>query len=103
MKLLVHSRTRREVPGLSVAYRELDGLFKESDVVSLHCPLTPETTELVNAQHLALMKSSAFLLNVSRGGLVDEKALADALNEGRIAGAGLDVLSTEPPKTGNPL
>jgi glycerate dehydrogenase len=82
---------------------ELDELFRASDVVSLHCPLTPETRELVNERRLALMKPSAFLLNTSRGLLVNEAALAAALNEGRLAGAGLDVLAVEPPAAGNPL
>lgn len=81
----------------------LDELFSQSDVVSLHCPLTPETQHLVNAQRLALMKPTAFLLNTSRGPLIDEAALADALNSGRIAAAALDVLSAEPPPADNPL
>jgi len=81
----------------------LDELFRQSDVVSLHCPLTPETDRLVNRDRLALMKRSAFLINTSRGQLVDEQALADALNRGGIAGAGLDVLSIEPPSRDNPL
>ena len=81
----------------------LDELFFRSDVVSLHCPLTPETAGLVNASRLALMKPSALLINTSRGPLVHEQDLADALNQGRIAGAGLDVLSTEPPNPDNPL
>jgi glycerate dehydrogenase len=82
---------------------ELDVLFRRSDVVSLHCPLTPETQQLVDRRRLALMKPSAFLINTSRGPLVDEPALAEALNSGRIAGAGLDVLATEPPPPDNPL
>jgi len=82
---------------------ELAALFRESDIVSLHCPLTPQTAKLVNAQRLSLMKPTAFLLNTSRGPLVDEPALAEALNSGRIAGAGLDVLSVEPPRADNPL
>jgi glycerate dehydrogenase len=82
---------------------ELDALFRESDVVSLHCPLTPQTANLVNARRLSLMKPAAFLLNTSRGPLVDESALADALNSGHIAGAALDVLSVEPPPADNPL
>ena len=86
-----------------VRFVELDTLLRESDVVTLHCPLTPETTRMVNAPCLAKMKPTAFLINTARGGLVDEPALADALNNGRIAGAGLDVLSVEPPLPDNPL
>jgi glycerate dehydrogenase len=82
---------------------ELDALFRESDVVSLHCPLTPQTAKLINARRLALMKPTALLLNTSRGPLVDEPALAEALNSGLIAGAALDVLSVEPPPPDNPL
>jgi len=81
----------------------LDTLLRESDVVSLHCPLTAQTERLVNAATLAMMKPTAFLVNTSRGGLVDEAALAAALNEARLAGAGLDVLSVEPPPASNPL
>jgi len=86
-----------------VRFVELDALFRDSDVLSLHCPLTPQTAKLVNARRLSLMKPTAFLLNTSRGPLVDEPALADALNAGRLAGAGLDVLATEPPRADNPL
>lgn len=86
-----------------VRFVDLDALFREADVVSLHCPLTPETDGLVNAERIALMKPAAFLVNTARGPLIDERALADALNEGRIAGAALDVLSVEPPPAGNPL
>ncbi len=86
-----------------VQFVELETLFGQSDVVSLHCPLTPLTKDLVNAQRLALMKPTAFLLNTSRGALVDEPALADALNSGRISGAAVDVLSLEPPAADNPL
>lgn len=82
---------------------DLDRLFRESDVVSLHCPLTPETKELVNAARLEQMKPTAYLINTARGGLVNEMDLAAALNAGRIAGAGLDVLSVEPPPATNPL
>jgi len=82
---------------------DLDTLFRESDVVSLHCPLTPETKGLVDERRLALMKPTAFLVNTARGPLVDEGALAAALNAGRIAGAGLDVLAVEPPPASNPL
>ncbi len=82
---------------------DLETLFRQSDVVSLHCPLTPETAGLVNADRLSLMKSSAFLINTGRGPLVNEHHLADALNGGCLAGAGLDVLSVEPPPVDNPL
>lgn len=86
-----------------IAPVSLDELLARSDVVSLHCPLTPDTQGLINAARLARMKPSAFLINTSRGPLVNERDLADALNAGRLAGAGVDVLSTEPPKPDNPL
>ena len=82
---------------------DMDTLFRESDVLSVHCPLTPETKGLVNAARLGTMKPSAYLLNTSRGPVVNEADLAGALNAGKIAGAGLDVLSTEPPAADNPL
>lgn len=81
----------------------LNALFREADVVSLHCPLTADTRHLVNASRLRMMKPSAILINTGRGPLVDEKALADALNSGRIYAAGLDVLQEEPPRSGSPL
>ena len=89
--------------GLPVEFTGLDDLFRRADAISLHCPLTPDTERLVNAQRLALMKPSAVILNTSRGPLVDNQALADALRAGAIAGAGLDVLDEEPPPPGNPL
>lgn len=76
---------------------QLDELFRRSDAVTLHCPLTDETLGLVDARRLGLMKETAFLINTARGPLVDADALAEALNAGRIAGAGLDVLPVEPP------
>ena len=82
---------------------KLEDVFRLADVISLHCPLTPQTENLVNEQRLALMKTTAFLINTSRGPLIDEQALADALNNARIAGAGLDVLAVEPPDERNPL
>lgn len=82
---------------------ELDELFASCDVVSLHCPLTPSTKEMVNAERLKTMKPNAILINTGRGPLVNEQDLADALNEGRIAAAGLDVLSVEPAAADNPL
>jgi len=82
---------------------ELDTLFRRSDIVSLHCPLTLQTENLVSRQRLKLMKPSSFLINTSRGPLVDEQALVEALDSGLIAGAGLDVLEQEPPAADNPL
>lgn len=82
---------------------ELDELFAECDIISLHCPLTPETHELVNAHRLSMMKPSAILINTGRGPLINEQDLADALNNGQIFAAGVDVLSSEPPHADNPL
>ncbi len=103
IKVLVHSRRAPENLPPGVRFVGLEELFRSSDVVSLHCPLTPETKQLVNAERLGWMKPTAFLINTSRGPLVDEAALADALNAGKIAGAALDVLSVEPPPASNPL
>ena len=103
MKVQVSSRTQSATPHPSFKFVDQETLFRSSDVVSLHCPLTPETKQMINAERISWMKPSAFLLNTSRGGLVDEAVLAEALNQGRIAGAGLDVLSVEPPPDGNPL
>lgn len=77
--------------------------LKRSDIISLHCPLTPETVDLINERELRLMKSNAFLINTARGGLVNESALLKALHEGWMAGAAVDVLSQEPPRDGNVL
>lgn len=81
----------------------LDELFKKCDIISLHCPLTPETKALVNSERLSSMKPTAILINTSRGPVVDEAAVAEALNEGRIAAFGADVVSIEPAKNDNPL
>jgi glycerate dehydrogenase len=78
-------------------------LFNASDIITLHCPLNKKTDEFINKNSLAQMKESAYIINTGRGGLINEKDLADALNDNRIAGAGLDVLSSEPPKADNPL
>jgi len=103
MKVVTTLSSSGRPPASGVAVVDLDRLFSDSDVVTLHCPLTPQTKHLVNATRLARMKPSAFLLNTSRGPLVDEAALASALNRGALAGAGLDVLATEPPSADNPL
>jgi glycerate dehydrogenase len=89
--------------GSGIEAVSMDELFRTADVISLHCPLTPDTERLVNRQRLATVKKSAFLINTARGGLVDEAALAEALNAGWLAGAGLDVLGREPPPPDNPL
>ena len=103
MEVLAYtSKDQKDLPQ-GVKKATLDELFAESDVISLHCPLTPDTKELVNANRLKTMKRSAILINTGRGPLINEKDLADALNEGCIAGAGLDVLSVEPSVAGNPL
>lgn len=95
MKTLVHTRT----PGISnekIEFSDLDRLLRESDIITIHTPLTEETSLMINESAVSKMKNSAILINTSRGGVIDEHALAKALNEGRIAGAGLDVLSEEP-------
>jgi glycerate dehydrogenase len=100
--LAVDPRAPAKLPdGVSLA--DMETLFCKSDVISLHCPLTGDNREFVNARLLGMMKSGAFLINTSRGQLIDEAALAEALNNGTIAGAGLDVLSVEPPAASNPL
>ncbi len=102
MKVIVHTRTPKEDCD-KIEYVGMDELFRRSDVLSLHCPLSDETEHLVNKERLEMMKPTAFLINTGRGGLIDEDAVAEALNTGRLAGVGLDVLSTEPPKVENPL
>ncbi len=96
------SMARLELP-YEVEWLPVDEVFALADFLSLNCPLTLETEKVVNAEYLKKMKSSAIVINTGRGPLVDEHALADALNNGTIAGAGLDVLSTEPPAGDNPL
>ena len=101
MTVLAHTRTPKDVPG--VEFIGLDDLLGRSDVVSLHCPLTDATKRLIDADRIKKMKRSALLINVARGPVVDEAALAAALDESRLAGAGVDVLSGEPPAADNPL
>ena len=101
MKILVHTRTAREEQ--ATQFVDCETVFRESDVVSLHCPLTDQNQGFVNAELLSQMKPTAFLINTARGPLMDEAALAKALNEEQIAGAATDVLSVEPPPADNPL
>lgn len=103
MNIIAFSRTRKDKPGKNFRWVELNDLFSEADIISVHCPLTPETKNLVNAERLSLMKKTAIIINTSRGPIVSEPDLAEALNNGKIAGAGLDVLSVEPPSKENPL
>ena len=103
MKVAVFtSKPQSDLPE-GIIKMDLDKLFSTCDVVSLHCPLTPSTKEMVNAKRLNLMKPNAILINTGRGPLVNEQDLADALNEGRIMAAGIDVLSIEPADPSNPL
>jgi len=103
MRVVAHTRTPDPQTFPDIDYVELDQLLTEADVISLSCPLTAETEKFINAERLAKMKASAYLINTGRGLLVDETALTDALRDGEIAGAGLDVLSQEPPPADNPL
>jgi glycerate dehydrogenase len=104
MSVVAADAVRRDAPEYpGFRWADTEELLRESDVVSLHAPLLPETRGMIQARTLALMKPSAFLINTSRGPLVVDQDLADALNAGSLAGAGLDVLSVEPPMDHNPL
>jgi phosphoglycerate dehydrogenase-like enzyme len=96
-------RDAKAVAAMSAEQMPLDELLKSSDVVTLHVPLLPATKGLINAERLALMKKGAILVNASRGGIVDEAALAAALESGALGGSAVDVYSTEPPAADNPL
>ena len=101
MKVLVNTRTPQIDP--NVTFVSFDELLENSDIVTLHCPLTPQTTHIMNESAFKKMKKSAFLINTSRGGTIDEAALRAALENGDIAGAGIDVLTTEPMSMTTPL
>lgn len=103
MKVLATSRSKTAGTTDGVCFVEREELLAQSDFVTLHCPLTTETEGMVNEAFLEKMKPTAVLINTSRGPVVNEKALAKALNDEKIAGAGLDVLSKEPPEADNPL
>lgn len=103
MKVLAFTSTEPEHLPDGVTKADLNKLFSESDVVSLHCPLAPDTNRLVNRERLALMKPSAILINTGRGPLIDDDAVAEALRNGKLAAFGADVLTTEPPASDNPL
>ena len=103
MKILAHTRTERPVDLPDFRYGTLEEVLSEADVVSLHVPLFPETERLIRKETLQLMKKDAVLINTSRGGLLDEQAVADALNRGEIAAAALDVLAVEPMDPDCPL
>ena len=102
MNILVYTRTPKEEEK-GICYVSLEELLKNSDYVSMHCPLTESTKHMINKESLSLMKPSAFIINTSRGALIDEAALIEALENGTIAGAGLDVQETEPPEEASPL
>ena len=102
MNILVYTRTPREDEE-SVKYVDLDTVLSKSDYISLHCPLTPQTRHIIDENAISKMKSSAFIINTARGALIDEPALIKALQENKIAGAGLDVQEVEPPALDNPL
>lgn len=103
MQVLFHNRSSKEVSDPAIRQVSLETVFAESDFISLNCPLTADNHQFVNARLLATMKPTAMLINTGRGSLINEVDLAEALNNGQLAAAGLDVLSSEPPRPDNPL
>lgn len=103
MQVVAYSPRKKELDFSGVRWADRDTVLKEADVLCLHCPLNEETTGLINRETLALMKQGSYLINTSRGPVVNEEDLAQALNSGHLAGAGVDVLQKEPPKPDNPL
>ncbi|MPN56204.1 Glycerate dehydrogenase [bioreactor metagenome] len=98
MKVLVYTRTHKPPEGLEFDYVSLEELLQKSDIVSLHCPLTPETQGIISKNTIAMMKDGALLINTARGKAIVEQDVFDALESGKLGGAGVDVLSVEPPK-----
>jgi glycerate dehydrogenase len=103
MKVLIAQRAGSNPPADDLPRVPLHEFLPQVDILSLHCPLTPDTHHLIDKQALSLMKPDAILINTARGGLVDEAALVEALRNGKLGGAGFDVLTVEPPRNGNPL
>ncbi len=103
MKVLANSRSKQSGSDDVAEFTDVDTLIRSCDVIALHCPLFPETREIINKDSIAKMKDGVMIINNSRGQLVNEQDLADALNSGKVAAAGLDVLSSEPVSSDNPL
>lgn len=108
MNVIVNSRTKKELINCpysdrTISFSDRDTVFRNADIISLHCPLFDTTENMINKESISLMKDGAMLINTARGGLVVEQDLADALNSGKLAGAALDVVSTEPMAKDNPL
>lgn len=103
MNVLANDRGKKQDTSAGAKLVDLDQLFKESDVISLHCPLFPETEGIINKENIAKMKDGVYIINDSRGQLINEADLRDALNSGKVGGAAVDVVSTEPIKMDNPL
>ena len=103
MKVITYNRSESEAGRKIAEYVDLETLFTQSDIISLHCPLFPETEKIINAVNIAKMKDGAMLVNTARGGLVDEEALVEALESGKLRYAAVDVVSQEPMKADNPL
>jgi len=104
MKVIAYDKfENNDMKKIGVEYVDLDTLLSDSHVITLHCPLFDETKEIINRETISKMRDGVILINNSRGGLVNEEALAEALCSGKVYAAGLDALSTEPPKPDNPL
>ena len=103
MKVITYNRSESEEGRKIADYVDLDTLFTQSDIISLHCPLFPETEKIINTANIAKMKDGAMLVNTARGGLVDEEALVEALQSGKLRYAAVDVVSQEPMRADNPL